>query len=150
MVNGFQKLVMNNKNEAVLNLESTATLLGISTATVRNWVKCGHLQTFGEKTKYFFHLTEIENIKSNIANGNLEKLNKRANKAKADRTFLPDEYSQDKIGFSELNSIVDFIKSNNIDLFSALLLVSLNLLKKEKILLEANIQDVIQKKIYLL
>src|SRR3989338_588623 len=146
MVNGFQKLVMNNKNEAVLNLESTATLLGISTATVRNWVKCGHLQTLGEKTKYFFHLTEVENIKSNIANGNLEKLNKRANKAKADRTFLPDEYSQDKIGFSELNSIVDFIKSNNIDLFPALLLVSLNLLKKEKILLEANIRDVIQKK----
>ena len=146
MANGFQKLVMNNKNEAVLNLESTATLLGISTATVRNWVKCGHLQTLGEKTKYFFHLTEVENIKSNIANGNLEKLNKRANKAKADRTFLPDEYSQDKIGFSELNSIVDFIKSNNIDLFPALLLVSLNLLKKEKILLEANIRDVIQKK----
>lgn len=146
MANGFQKLVMNNKNEAVLNLESTATLLGISTATVRNWVKCGHLQTLGEKTKYFFHLTEVENIKSSIANGNLEKLNKRANKAKADRTFLPDEYSQDKIGFSELNFIVDFIKSNNIDLFPALLLISLNLLKKEKILLEVNIRDVIRKK----
>lgn len=146
MANGFQKLVMNNKNEAVLNLESTATFLGISTATVRNWVKCGYLQTLDEKTKYFFYLTEVENIKSNIANGNLEKLNKRANKAKADRTFLPDEYSQDKIGFSKLNSIVDFIKSNNIDLFPALLLVSLNLLKKEKILSEANIRGVIQKK----
>ncbi|MDO9464572.1 MAG: hypothetical protein Q7J67_04665 [bacterium] len=70
---------MNNKNEAVLNLASTANFLGISTATARNWVKCGYLQTLGEKTKYFFHLTEIENIKSNIANGNLEKLNKRAN-----------------------------------------------------------------------
>lgn len=79
MANGFPKLVMNNKNEAVLNLASTANFLGISTATARNWVKCGYLQTLGEKTKYFFHLTEIENIKSNIANGNLEKLNKRAN-----------------------------------------------------------------------
>ena len=45
-------------NEVVLNLESTATFFDISTATVRNWVKCGYLKTLSEKTKYFFHLTE--------------------------------------------------------------------------------------------
>jgi len=27
--------------------------LGVSTATVRNWVKCGYLQTFGENAKSF-------------------------------------------------------------------------------------------------
>ena len=98
------------------------------------------------KYKIFFHKKDIEDVKSKIINGNLEKLNKRANKTKADRTFIPDEYIQDKAVFEELNSIVTFIKSNNIDLFSALLLVSLNLLKKQKILSEVNIQDIIQRK----
>ena len=146
MANGFQKNFIVSNNEAMLNIENTATFLGISTATVRNWVKCGYLQTFDENAKYFFHKKDIEDVKFKILNGNLEKLNKRANKVKADRTFAPEEYIQDKIGFNELNSIVDFIKDNDIDLFSALLLISLNLLKKEKILLEVNIQDIIQKK----
>ena len=146
MANGFPKNFIVGGNEAVLNIKSAASFLGISTATVRNWVKCGYLQTFGKDAKYFFHKGDIENVKSKILNGDLEKLNKRANKAKADRTFAPEEYIQDKVGFNKLNSIVDFIKGNNIDLFPALLLVSLNLLKKENILSKANIQDIVQKR----
>lgn len=146
MPDNFKKLVMNNEDRLVLSLESTATFLGISMATVRNWVKCGHLQTFGDDAEYFFRRKEIEGIKVKILNGDLEKLNNRANKTKADKTFVPDEYSQDKAGFNKLNSIVDFIKSNHIDLLPALFLVSLNLLKREGILSEVNIQDVIQKK----
>jgi len=137
---------MNNKNEAVLNLESTATFLGISTATVRNWVKCGYLQTLGEKTKYFFHLTEIENIKLNIINGNLEKLNSRANKSKVERTFIPEEYLKNRDGLGELNKIIEFIQKKNIDVFLAILLIGLNLLKREKILSEITIEDIICEK----
>jgi len=146
MANSFQKLVINNKNEAVLNLENTATFLGISTATVRNWVKCGYLQTFGEKTKYFFHLAEVENIKSNIANGNLEKLNRRANKSKAERTFIPEEYLKDKNSFDDLNKVIEFVQEKNIDIFLALLLIGLNFLKREKILSEITIEDIVHEK----
>lgn len=146
MASNFQNNLILNNNEAVINLESTATFLGISTATVRNWVKCGHLKTLGEETKYFFHKKDIENVKSKILNGDLEKLNKRANKAKADKTFVPDEYAQDKNGFLQLSSVVEFVKSNNVDLLPAILLIALNLLKRENILLEINIDDVIQKK----
>src|SRR3989344_3765344 len=146
MTNDFQKLFINSREDTMLNIENTASFLGISTATVRNWVKCGYLQTLGDNTKYFFNKKDVADVKSKILNGDLEKLSKRANKAKADRTFLPDEYSQNKISFNQLNSVVDFIKSNNIDLLPALLLVSLNLLKKEKVLLEVDIQDVIKKK----
>ncbi|MCC7004387.1 N-6 DNA methylase [Candidatus Nomurabacteria bacterium] len=146
MASNFQDNLIFNNNEAVINLEGTATFLGISTATVRNWVKCGHLKTLGEETKYFFHKKDIENVKSKILNGDLEKLNKRANKAKADKTFVPDEYVQDKNGFLQLSSIVEFVKNNDVNLFSAILLVTLNLLRKEKILLDVNMDDVIQKK----
>ena len=147
MASNFQNNLILNNNEAVINLESTAIFLGISTATVRNWVKCGHLQTFGENTKYFFHKKDIEDVKLKIISGDLEKLNKRANKVKADRTFVPEEYSQDEIGFNELNIIVDFIKSNNIELSPAILLICLNLLKKEKIISDIKIQDIVQKKV---
>jgi len=145
MSNSFQKNLMVDNNEAVFNIDNTATFLGISTATVRNWVKCGHLQTLDDNKKYFFHKEDVKDVRSKILSGELEKLNKRANKAKADRTFAPEEYIQDGIGLNELNSIIEFIKDNNVDLFSALLLISLNLLKKEKILLEVNIRDVIEK-----
>jgi len=146
MANGFTKNLMTYNNEAVLNIENTATFLGISTATVRNWVKCGYLRTIEENTKYFFHKKDIEDIKSKISNGDLEKLNKRANKAKADGTFVPDEYIENRNMLEKLNAIVEFIKSHDVDLFSALLLVSLNLLKKEKIISSISIDDIIQKK----
>src|SRR3989339_2043078 len=91
----MQGLTLQNSVTTILNLEKTASFLGISTATVRNWVKCGYLQTHNDDKGYFFHLSEIENIKINIANGNLNKLNGRANKSKAERTFIPDEYLKD-------------------------------------------------------
>ena len=55
MANNFQKNFAVSNNEAVLNIDSAADFLGISTATVKNWVKSGHLQMFGENLKYFFH-----------------------------------------------------------------------------------------------
>ena len=146
MDNSVTENLITYNNEAVLNIESTATFLGISTATVRNWVKCGYLQTFGENTKYFFHKKDIEDVKFKIFNGDLKKLNKRANKTGADKTFIPDEYMQDKTSFENLNSIVNFVKNNNIELLPALLLVTLNLLKREKIISTVTIYDVIQKK----
>ncbi len=146
MANDFNKNLMTYNNKAVLNIESTAAFLGISTATVRNWVKCGYLRALDKNKEKFFHRQDVESIKSKILNGDLEKLNKRANKVKAHRTFIPDEYIRDKADFEKLNAIIDFVRIHNIDLFSAVLLVSLNLLKKEKILKNINIRDVIQKK----
>ncbi len=64
MASNFQNNLILNNSEAIINLESTAIFLGISTATVRNWVKCGYLQTFSKNTKYFFHKKDIEKLKN--------------------------------------------------------------------------------------
>ena len=72
-----------------LNIENTAELLGISTATVRNWIKCGYLPGYNKNNKYFFYRTDVENIKSKLLNGELERLRKRANKIKAKRNICP-------------------------------------------------------------
>lgn len=146
MTNRIRKFDIGSNSEAVLDIKSTATCLGTSPATVRNWVKCGYLQTFDKKTKNLFRLSEIEKVKANITNGSLEKLNKRANKSKAERTFIPEEYLKDKNGFDELNKIVEFIKDADIDIFVGLLLISLNLLRKERILPKISIKDIIQER----
>lgn len=146
MTGKFQNNLFVNQNEAVFNLEGTATFLGISISTVRNWIKCGYLHALDENTKHFFYKKDIESVKYRILNGNLKKLNNRANKARADRTFLPDEYLIGQTMSNELNSLIIFIKNNNIGLVPSLLLVGLNLLKKERVLSEVKISDVVQKK----
>lgn len=145
MANGILKNFIDVKAR-VLTLESVALYLGISTATVRNWVKCGHLKTYSNQYSNLFNLNEIENIKSEITNGSFEKLNKRANKSKADKTFVPEEYLQDKNGLENLNEIIYFVQKYNIDLSVALLLLCVNLLIKEKVLSQISIEDIKQKK----
>lgn len=135
-----------NNHKDILNIENTAELLGISTATVCNWIKCGYLSAYNKNNKYFLYRRDIERTKLKLLNGELEKLNQRANKTKAKKTFIPKEHIKDKFQLNKLISIINFIQINNIRTEVALFLLSLNFLKKEKILLKMNIQDILQKK----
>ncbi|HNU96260.1 MAG TPA: N-6 DNA methylase [Candidatus Magasanikbacteria bacterium] len=141
----MQELTASINAKNIIDLEKAASFLGISTATARNWVKCGHLQTYSTDKKYFFYLSDIENVKNNIINGNFNKLNGRANKSKAERTFIPDEYLQDGTSVDDITKIVNFVLENNISISLSLLLLSLNLLQKEKIISSIIIQDVISQ-----
>ena len=140
----MQELTASINARNVIDLEKTASFLGISTATVRNWVKCGYLQAHTTDKRYF-HIAEIENVKANIKNGDLNKLNGRANKSKAERTFIPDEYLQDGVSVDDITKIINFVSDNNISTSLALLLLSLNSLQKEKIVASVTIQDLINK-----
>ncbi|MBI5306147.1 hypothetical protein HZB04_00965, partial [Candidatus Wolfebacteria bacterium] len=137
----MQELTASINAKNVIDLEKAASFLGISTATVRNWVKCGHLQTYTDNKRYFFNLSEIENVKTNITNGGLDKLNGRANKSKAERTFIPDEYLRDGVSVDDITKIINFVLEKNINTSLSLLLLSLNLLQKEKIISNITIQD---------
>ncbi len=141
----MQELTASINAKNVIGLEKAASFLGISTATVRNWVKCGHLQTYTNDRKYFFHLSDIESVKNNIKNGDLDKLNGRANKSKAERTFIPDEYLQDGVEVDDITKIINFVSEKNISVSPSLLLLSLNLLQKEKLISNITIQDLIKQ-----
>ncbi len=142
----MQKLVASISSQNVIDLKKAALFLGISTATARNWVKCGHLQSCTSDKRYF-QIAEVENIKFDIKNGKLNKLNGRANKSKAERTFIPDEYLQDGVSIDDITKIKTFVFENNISISLALLLLSLNVLQKEKIGLNITIEDLISGKI---
>ncbi len=133
-------------NNTTLNLENAAAFLGISTATVRNWVKCGRLRTIDKDANDFFCLNEVKSIKMKIASGDIGRLNKRANKTTANRAFVPNEYLADKKNLACWNEIIHFIKDNPLDLSVILLLVSLNVLKKESLLFHISIDDLVERK----
>jgi len=141
----MQELTASINAKNVIDLEKAASFLGISTATVRNWVKCGHLPTYTDDKRYFFHLSDIKSVKNNIENGELNKLNGRANKSKAERTFIPDEYLQDDVSVDDITKIVSFVSENNIGVPLSLLLLSLNLLQKEKIIPNITIRDLVKQ-----
>ena len=141
MINNTSDFIVDTY-KPVLNIENAADLLGISKATVRNWIKNGQLPAHNKNNSYFFYRADIEKIKSKLLSGELEKLNKRANKIKAKRTFIPEEHFKAQTNLDEFNSIINFIQNNNIKTTAALFLLSLNFLKKEKLLLKINFQDI--------
>ena len=146
MINNTHTDFIADTNKEALNIEDTAELLGISTATVRNWIKCGYLPAYNKNNKYFFYRTDIENIKSKLLNGELKKLHKRANKIKAKRTFVPEEYIEKQTHLYKFNRIINFIQKNNIKITNAIFLLGLNFLRKKKILFKIDIQDILKGK----
>ena len=112
-----------------LDTQGAAVMLGISTATVRNWVKTGYLQTDADTN--LFDSKNIKELKNKITTGEVGKLNKRANKSKSNNTFVPDEYLNDSTDVRGVEAIVNYVKTSNITTSSALLVVALNLLLKD-------------------
>ncbi|MEA1962659.1 MAG: N-6 DNA methylase [Patescibacteria group bacterium] len=129
----------------IVNMTDVALFFGISTATVRNWVKCGNLRSISSNG-YDFYFQEIQKLKNNIENGNIKKLNGRANKSKAERTFVPDEYLNSNINVDTITKIISFIYENKISIKISLFLLALNFLKKENIIKSIDIKNIIFKK----
>ena len=135
-----------NTGQPVLNIEETAAFLGISTATVRNWIKIGFLPAQGKISK-FFYKKDLEVLRQKLLDGEIEKLISRANKLKSHKTFIPKEYLKNNLDQNKLYSILDFIKKNNINTNIALFLVSLNFLKRKSLLKSISIQELLKGKL---
>ena len=130
-------------HQKLLNINNTAKILGVSTATVRNWVKAGTLPLHNH-SHYVFDKKTVEKFKLKLHTGQLDKLTKRANKIKSQKNFIPIEYTNNKKDQLILASIILFVQKNNIDISTALFLLSLNFLKKQKILTEIECKNIIQ------
>ena len=105
----------------------------------------GNSPYFIKIIKLFFYREDIESLKQKLISGEWEKLNKRANKGQAQRLFIPKEYITNPSDFGLLNSIINFVQKNSISTPTALFLLSLNLLKKEKLFLKINIKNLVKK-----
>jgi len=66
-----------------LSLRQSAATIGISPATLRNWVKAGHIQPIKKNIPLQFSTTALLRLKTRLETGKLEKLNSRANKTRS-------------------------------------------------------------------
>ena len=117
-------------DEDYLTYEEVSEVLGISSATVRNWVKLGHIKPASVHLGNRFLRSHINEIKSNITDGSLPKLNKRANKTKAISESIPTEYADNNEVLEPISAITKLTKAFNLDKDSVLFVTALNLLTK--------------------
>ena len=117
-------------DEDYLTYKEVSEVLGISTATVRNWVKLGHIKPASVHLSNRFLRSHIEEIKNKITNGSLAKLNKRANKRNSISKMIPAEYADNREVFEPILKITELFKKYNLDKDTVLLVTAMNLLRQ--------------------
>ncbi|MDD4148784.1 MAG: N-6 DNA methylase [Bacteroidales bacterium] len=110
-----------------INIKIAANILNVSEATVRNWIKSGLLDS---------KLTEenVTSVKSLIENGSVNRLNKRANKSKSTKSFIPSEYLNDISVLNYVSDIVNLSKKYFNNISEALFNLALGFLDKNEFL----------------
>ena len=127
-----------------ITIFQTAEILGVSNATVRNWIKHKFLYPSIVENKIYFDLDLVEDLKRKINSGEIERLTKRANKKKGKHKFIPQEYLETCHNANQIKTICSFIIDNNLDVSIALFYLALNILIKENLLLSKNVVEILK------
>lgn len=112
-----------------LDLNKTAEILGISKASIRNWIRHGYLVPIDEQGR-LFACDQVLEIKEAIASGRLERLKKRANKTQAGKSYLPVEYIGEQENRRSIRKLVDYIKTSRINPELAILIFAVKLFRE--------------------
>lgn len=113
-----------------LSVESAASIIGVSTATIRNWVKAGYLSPTGQRP-LLFDQQEVLSLKSSIASGDVSRLRARANKSTSGSKSIPTEYMGDLSAVSVIEAVVALFdrEHERLSMSEMLFLTSLRILE---------------------
>lgn len=126
-----------------INISATAAVLGVSQATVRNWIRHKYLNPVkGEKPTCFVH-SEVLELKDKLNKGEISRLSQRANKRVANRRFIPCEYLTDKSNSIFIKDIINYIKINNLAIYPSLFFLTINFLINKKLINNSDIQKIL-------
>ncbi|HPC41598.1 MAG TPA: N-6 DNA methylase [Spirochaetota bacterium] len=125
-----RNVVMVPENRFV-TLDETASLLAVSSATVRNWIKHDYLRPADRVPGMLFRYEEVRSLHERIAEGSIPRLARRANKASAKRSFIPEEYLGEKSGRGSVERIVAYIGGAGLDIDRAFFALALSRLCAE-------------------
>ncbi len=120
---------MSHKN-MLIDTKNAASILGVSTATVRNWIKSS-LLTVSDIQDSYLDRTEVELLKKRISEKKISKLTGRANKSKATTHFIPVEYLSDPNSVHPIRAIVKHASKEKIPLGKVLFIIALNWLSRK-------------------
>ncbi len=114
-----------------VTLDETASILAVSSATVRNWIKHEYLRPAGRRSGVLFRYDEVRRLHEKIMDGSIPRLARRANKATAKRSFIPEEYMGEKGFRGTIERIVSYIAESGIDIDRAFFVLALSRLYAE-------------------
>ena len=103
-------------------------MIGVSNATIRNWVKAGHLTPVNLSPLCFWP-EDVITLKAAINSGKFARLRTRANKSGSDNTLIPKEYLGHPALFETIQGIVDTFSNASLDLNATMFVVALRVLE---------------------
>ena len=108
----------------MISIREASSLLEVSPATVRNWQRHGYLST---TAKPHVARKEVLSLKQKLVSGELDRLQKRANKKQASGSFVPDEMVMSVEFGRELELLLTHIKNHSLSMEASLCLLALKL-----------------------
>jgi type I restriction-modification system DNA methylase subunit len=112
-------------NIQYLTEKEVSKKFNISKATIKNWIKQGHLEFYNDKG---FAYDDVETLQGKIAIGN-DKLNSRANKNFSNKTFIPIEYITLNKNKKDIARILFLYKKMKLEIDELLLYISYRILE---------------------
>jgi type I restriction-modification system DNA methylase subunit len=125
---------MNLSSNEYIGIKQVEVLLGVSSATIKNWIKYSYLIPYKNNKSLTFNINEVQNLKEKIISGEINRLNKRANKQSSKLTFIPDEYIEDKETIQSIKYIIQECIDNKLEKYTVLYSIILNLLQDKKLI----------------
>ncbi|MDD5228968.1 MAG: TaqI-like C-terminal specificity domain-containing protein [Methylococcales bacterium] len=110
-----------------LSVDKAAEVIGVSTATMRNWVKAGHIIPVEQRPLSFLD-HDVNKLKNSLANGSLQKLINRANKANSTANILPSEYVSNNVFVDNIKTIKTFVDEKKLNVNLVLFVATIKLL----------------------
>ncbi|MCE5180778.1 MAG: N-6 DNA methylase [Betaproteobacteria bacterium] len=111
-----------------ISVDHAAKIVGVSSATMRNWVKAGHIASAKTRPLSFSEM-EVLSLKNQLSSGSLQKLKTRANKVHSEENILPSEYASNNDLVESIKAIIDLVNCNKLDVEIVLFVASLRLLE---------------------
>jgi len=111
-----------------ISVEHAAKIVGVSSATMRNWAKAGHISPAKTRPLSFLEW-EVLTLKNQLNSGLLQKLKTRANKVCSEESILPSEYASNNELAEHIKVIINFTNRHKLDTETVLFVASLRLLE---------------------
>ncbi len=113
-----------------LSVDHAAQMVGVSSATIRNWAKAGHISPV-KKVPLAFSELEVLGLRNQLRSGELQKLKIRANKAHSEASVLPNEYASNIALVKNIEAILGFVQQGKLDIQAVLFTAALRILVLE-------------------